>query len=77
VRAFAPGLAVVEDPVTGSLNAGFALWLTRSGMAPANYTVRQGTVLGRRGDVSITTDEAGDLWVGGASTTLISGTLAL
>ena len=77
VRAFAPGLAVVEDPVTGSLNAGFAVWLTRSGMAPANYTVRQGTVLGRRGDVSIATDEAGDLWVGGASTTLISGTLAL
>jgi PhzF family phenazine biosynthesis protein len=77
VRAFAPGLSVVEDPVTGSLNAGLAVWLTRSGMAPANYTVRQGTVLGRRGDVSITTDEAGDIWVGGASTTLISGTLTL
>jgi len=77
VRAFAPGLSVVEDPVTGSLNAGLAVWLTRSGMAPANYTVRQGTVLGRRGDVSITTDEAGDIWVGGASTTLIRGTLTL
>jgi PhzF family phenazine biosynthesis protein len=77
VRAFAPGLAVVEDPVTGSLNAGFAVWLTRAGMAPANYTVRQGTVLGRRGDVHITTDENGDLWVGGASTTLINGTLTI
>lgn len=77
VRAFAPGLAVVEDPVTGSLNAGFAVWLTRAGLAPGCYTVRQGTVLERSGDVRVTTDDAGDIWVGGASTTLIDGTLQL
>ena len=34
VRAFCPGLGINEDPVTGSLNAGFAVWLTRDG-APA------------------------------------------
>ncbi len=77
VRAFAPGLAVVEDAVTGSLNASFAVWLTRAGLAPASYTVRQGTALGRRGDVRIDTDDAGDIWVGGASATLVSGTLTL
>ncbi len=77
VRAFAPGVSVVEDPVTGSLNAGFAVWLTRAGMVPPSYSVRQGTALGRRGDVHITTDDAGDVWVGGVSTTLISGTLTI
>jgi PhzF family phenazine biosynthesis protein len=77
VRAFAPGLSVVEDPVTGSLNAGFAIWLTRDGLLPPDYTVRQGTALGRSGDVRISTDAAGDIWVGGASRTLIHGTLTL
>ncbi len=77
VRAFAPGLSVVEDPVTGSLNAGFAVWLTRAGLAPASYRVRQGTVLGRSGDVHISTDDAGDIWVGGTSTTLIRGSLTV
>ena len=77
VRAFAPGLSVVEDPVTGSLNAGFAIWLTRDGLLPPDYTVRQGTALGRSGDVRISTDAAGDIWVGGASRTLIQGTLTL
>lgn len=77
VRAFAPGLAVVEDPVTGSLNAGFAIWLTRAGLLPPNYTVRQGTALGRSGDVRISTDDAGDIWVGGQCQTVIRGTVTL
>ncbi len=33
VRAFCPGIGINEDPVTGSLNAGFAMWLTRDGTA--------------------------------------------
>ncbi|NNG34579.1 PhzF family phenazine biosynthesis isomerase [Nakamurella aerolata] len=77
VRAFCPDLAVPEDPVTGSLNAGFALWLIRSGAAPANYTVRQGTALRRHGQVEISSEADGTIWVGGASRTLISGTLTL
>lgn len=76
VRAFCPEFAVPEDPVTGSLNAGLAVWLTRSGRLPADYTVRQGTVLGRSGDVRIST-VGDDIWVGGASRTLIRGTLEL
>jgi PhzF family phenazine biosynthesis protein len=77
VRAFCPELAVPEDPVTGSLNAGLAIWLVRAGLLPESYTVRQGTVLGRSGDVRVTTDEAGQIWVGGACRTLITGTLSL
>jgi PhzF family phenazine biosynthesis protein len=77
VRAFCPELAVPEDPVTGSLNAGLAIWLVRAGLLPESYTVRQGTVLGRSGDVRVSTDEAGQIWIGGACRTLITGTLSI
>jgi len=77
VRAFAAAAGVPEDPVTGSLNAGFALWLSRAGHLPGNYVARQGTVLGRNGRVRITTDESGDIWVGGTSRILVEGTLTL
>lgn len=77
VRAFAPDLAVGEDPVTGSLNAGFGKWLIGAGFAPREYTVRQGTVLGRSGQVTVAADERGDVWVGGESRTLIHGTVEL
>ncbi|MDT0203488.1 PhzF family phenazine biosynthesis protein [Nocardioides sp. AE5] len=75
VRAFVPSLAVPEDPVTGSLNASLARWLVDAGLAPTSYAVRQGTALGRRGDVRISSDEQGALWVGGECRTLVSGTL--
>ena len=77
VRAFCPGHGINEDPVTGSLNAGFAVWLTRAGRLPPSYVARQGTALSRDGRVRISTDTAGDVWVGGMSRTLISGTLEL
>ena len=77
VRAFCPDFSVPEDPVTGSLNAGLAVWLTGSGQAPPSYTVRQGTAMGRRGDVRISTDDDRTIWVGGACRTLISGHLEL
>ena len=40
VRAFIPSLAT-EDPVTGSLNAGLAQWLTSTGLAPNSYIASQ------------------------------------
>lgn len=76
VRAFAPGLDVPEDPVTGSLNAGLAQWLLAEGVVQGGYTVQQGTVLGRGGLVSITS-EADSIWVGGSSRTVISGRVSL
>jgi PhzF family phenazine biosynthesis protein len=77
VRAFCPDLAVPEDPVTGSLNAGFALWLTRAGHLPSGYVARQGTALGRDGRVQVGTDADGRIWVGGSCATLVEGTLTL
>ncbi|BDZ45821.1 PhzF family phenazine biosynthesis protein [Naasia aerilata] len=76
VRAFVPGIGVPEDPVTGSLNAGLARWFLSSGLADHAYTARQGTALGRDGRVTVT-PEGDSIWVGGASTTLIRGTVTL
>ena len=76
VRAFFGGDAVWEDPVTGSLNAGLAQWLSDTGVAPPRYVASQGTVLGREGRVHI--DIAGDsIWVGGHVTLCIDGTVRL
>jgi PhzF family phenazine biosynthesis protein len=78
VRAFFPkDGATAEDPVTGSLNASLALWLLSSGKARAPYTASQGTVLGRRGRVHVTADDAGGIWIGGGTHTLISGSVQL
>jgi PhzF family phenazine biosynthesis protein len=74
VRAFFPSNgAIVEDPVTGSLNASLAGWLLRTGRASAPYIASQGTALGRRGRVHISQDSHGTIWVGGATITCIQG----
>jgi PhzF family phenazine biosynthesis protein len=76
VRGFAPELAVPEDPVTGSLNAGLAQWLIGNGTLPSSYVAAQGTALGRAGRVHV--EQVGDtIWVGGATTTTISGRVEL
>ncbi len=74
VRAFFPkDGALVEDPVTGSLNASLAEWLLRTGRATAPYVASQGTVLGRAGRVHVSQDEDGTIWVGGGTVTCVSG----
>lgn len=77
VRAFVPTLGVPEDPVTGSLNAGLALWLSGEGVLPSAYTARQGTALGRDGRVVVSTGDDGRTWVGGATTTVVAGDVVL
>ena len=78
VRAFFQvGDAVVEYPVTGSLNASVAQWLLGSGRAAAPYVARQGTVIGRAGRVHVSQDDDGTVWVGGATTTVLAGTAEL
>ena len=78
VRAFtASDGGTAEDPVTGSLNASLAQWLLATGRARAPYLARQGTVLGRNGQVRITSDPDGAIWVGGSTVTCISGTVDL
>ena len=64
---------ILEDPVTGSLNASAAQWLLESGRASAPYTASQGQRVGRRGRVAITLDSDGTVWVGGRAITLFTG----
>ncbi|TDO33942.1 PhzF family phenazine biosynthesis protein [Kribbella sp. VKM Ac-2527] len=77
LRTFAPGVGVPEDPVCGSMNASTAQWLTSNGTAPASYQVSQGARVGRAGIITITADSDGQIWVGGATTTYIRGTITL
>jgi len=78
VRAFLPiDGGTVEDPVTGSLNASLAGWLTRTGRATTPYTARQGTALGRAGRVELTQDDDGTIWTGGGTITCIQGLVEL
>ena len=73
VRAFAP--VGVEDPVTGSLNAGIGQWLHARGETPERWTAAQGTVLGREGRISLEREADGTLWVGGSTVLTVEGTI--
>jgi PhzF family phenazine biosynthesis protein len=78
VRAFFPkDGALVEDPVTGSLNASLADWLLRAGRVSAPYVARQGTALGRAGRVHVSVDAGGTIWVGGGTVTCVVGEVEL
>ena len=78
VRALFPkDGAMVEDPVTGSLNAALAQWLIGSGRLDAPYVACQGTAIGRAGRVHVSQDPDGTIWVGGHTTTCISGSVKL
>ena len=76
VRAFCPaGSGITEDPVTGSLNAGLAMWLAGT-VLPASYVAAQGTAIGRAGRVHVERspdDEVDTIWVGGDASTVIHG----
>ena len=75
IRGFFSGSGgmLIEDPVTGSLNASVAQWLFASGRATGSYVAAQGTALGRRGRVALRQDETGQVWVGGTARTMMAG----
>jgi PhzF family phenazine biosynthesis protein len=77
VRAFAAPVGVNEDPVTGSLNASLAQWLIADGLAPTSYIATQGTCLGRHGQVFVSQDAQGQVWVGGDVVTCVDGVVTL
>lgn len=79
VRAFFSGQSghMLEDPVTGSLNASLAEWLISDGRASPPYVASQGTRLGRAGRVHISQGQDGAVWVDGDVTTIVSGTVDL
>jgi PhzF family phenazine biosynthesis protein len=64
---------LIEDPVTGSLNAAVGQWFFASGKAHGRYTARQGTVLGRSGRIGVSEDASGQVWVAGRAETLFRG----
>jgi PhzF family phenazine biosynthesis protein len=77
VRAFAAGVGIPEDPVTGSLNASLAQWLMADGYLPDHYLASQGVSMGRAGEVYLSRDTSGQVWVGGLSVTCIDGRVLL
>jgi PhzF family phenazine biosynthesis protein len=68
---------LLEDPVTGSLNAALAQWLVGEQVLEPPYMVSQGTAMGRAGRVHIDQDTSGAIWVGGATRTVIEGGVEL
>ena len=78
VRAFFPERGVMmEDPVTGSLNASGAQWLVATGRFTPPYVASQGLAMGRTGTVTVTADDDGAIWIGGDVTTVVAGTVDL
>lgn len=77
VRTFYPTYGTIgEDVATGSFNAALAQWLVPLGRLPQRFTARQGTRLGR--DARLHVEAVGaDVWVGGATRTLVSGELTV
>ncbi|WJF91684.1 PhzF family phenazine biosynthesis protein [Paraburkholderia bonniea] len=67
---------LLEDPVTGSANAALAGLLAALGKAPGTqYTVRQGTALGRAGNVTVRYEKNSPvIWVSGPAVTIVDGT---
>ena len=79
IRAFFsdPLGGLVEDPVCGSLNASVAQWLIAEGKVAAPYRVTQGSRLTRDGRIAVSQDNYRQVWIGGATVTLFSGTATL
>lgn len=72
VRSFFTGERgiIIEDPITGSLNASLAQWLRGRFATP--YIAFQGTAIDRQGRVTIDVDGQ-TIWVAGRTVTIASG----
>ena len=76
VRALV-GATTSEDPVTGSLNAALAQWLSGEGWLQLPYMASQGSCVGRDGQVLAQADAQGRIWIGGHTVTGVSGRVLL
>lgn len=63
----------VEDPVTGSFNAGVAVHLFESGLVETSCVVTQGRRTGADGLIKWVRDEHGQIWIGGRCDTIAGG----
>ncbi|WP_404480450.1 PhzF family phenazine biosynthesis protein [Novosphingobium sp. BL-52-GroH] len=75
LRAFFadPAGRLVEDPVTGSLNAAAAQYLFAAGLAQGSYRAAQGRKVGADGLVHCALDVEGAVWIGGRVETVSRG----
>jgi predicted PhzF superfamily epimerase YddE/YHI9 len=62
----------VEDPVTGSFNAGVGVHLFEARLAKDKYVAAQGRKIGADGLVHCSIDNDGTIWIGGESATVSS-----
>lgn len=67
---------LLEDPVTGSLNAAAAEWLIATRRASAPYVAAHVTALGRRGRIHVSVEDHA-VWVGGRAEVVLSGVALL
>lgn len=77
VRAFPAGVGIKEDPASGAANGLIAAYLANaepSGSFACGYVVSQGREVGHDAELIIRI-EGGDIWVGGRTHTVVSGTL--
>ena len=65
--------AIIEDPVTGSFNAGVAVQLFASGLAKGSYLAGQGQKTGADGRIYCSQDADRAVWVCGRSFTIARG----
>lgn len=75
VRAFPAGVGIVEDPASGAANGLLAAYLADcepDGRYARGYRVSQGREIGRDAHLVVRID-GGDVWVGGAVQTVVSG----
>ena len=64
---------LVEDPVTGSFNAGVAMHLFAAGLAHRHYRAAQGRKTGADGLVDCRIDHTGNVWIGGRCQSVTRG----
>ena len=76
VRMLAPSSGMSEDPITGSLNAALAHWLSSDGRINAPVTIAQGTKINRHGRVSVQL-RGEDVLIGGDTHIIIEGSVNL
>lgn len=75
-RNLTPASMMLEDPITGSMNAAIAVWLQGQGRLQEDIVIAQGTAMGRLGRVFVRL--CGDeVLIGGHTTIVIEGSVDL
>ena len=78
VRAFPAGVGITEDPASGAANGLIAAYLAKAepaGPFARGYVVSQGREVGHDAELIVRIED-GEIWVGGRTRTVVSGTLA-